>query len=786
MLRRILFISFLLMSNLTFGQLQVKVTGVISDEHNFPLRNVNVVIPEQRINVISNDDGEYTIYSKSTKFTLVFSLLGYKNESIFINEEKAGRIQRDVNLFKNINILEQVAITSKREQLSNTIGINMQQLMNMPAPSANFEAILKTLPGVSVNNELTAQFNVRGGNPDDNATYINNIEINRPVYVRNSQQEGLSFINSDLVTNARFSPGGFEAKFADKLASILDVKYEIPDSNEIKLVAGILNSSFTYKKAGINQHFLLGARYKNNSGILSQQDLKGRYNPNFADVQFLYSQHFSPKLNLNFLGNINGGVFNFIPENRATEFGTQLQNGSLFVNYSGSERTSYFSSGGGVTLNYLPSANWSLKFINTYFSTVETENTNVLGQYYLQGLTPFSNSGFQRNYVDNFLKSNSFISEFRSEQLMGDHMFSWGLKWIQKDFREEYNEISQIGVLSQTIPNPPASFKLNNLSVSYFSAFIQDAYEIKEGIDLQLGVRAAYNKIADKLSLSPRLLLAFRNEDRNNITRFSLGVYHQDPDFKTMRNWNGQLLTKQDYQRSYNFTVGHDYAFNLGGKPLKFTAEIYYKYADKMIPFIIDHLKINYLAHQKATGTTYGADFTIGGELVEDLLSYFRLSLMHANQTIVNSGLEINNYINVRQRRPTDQLINASVFFQDKLPSNPSYKVHLNLLYGSPIPVGLPNTNQYSDFFKVPSYKRIDIGFSKDFLENQGMKSNSFKKSKQFDSIIAYMEIFNLLNMNNTASYLWVKDLNGAQYAVPNYHTGRQLNIRLIAKLKAK
>ncbi len=791
MLKGILIISLSLINIAAIAQLQVRVTGTITDEQNLPLQNVSISIIDQNTTVLSNKNGEYTIYSKSTNFLLTYSLLGYYTTTDNIFENKLGRISRNVILKNSINELEQVAITSKKDQLSNTIGLNIKDLVLMPSPSGNFETILKTLPGVSVNNELTAQYSVRGGNYEDNALYLNDVEINRPVYVRNSQQEGLSFINQDLVSRARFSAGGYEARYADKMASVLDVKYEMPDSNEIKISPGLLNSSLSYKRKFKNDYFLFGARYKNNSGLQIKQDIKGRFSPNFADIQVLYNSNLSQALNLTLLGNINGGTFNLIPENRYTDFGTHTNNGQLYVNYEGKERTSYFSSGGAVIFNFFPDPSWSIKFINSYFSTIETENTNVLGSYFLNGLTPNSNTGYHWNYADNFLKSNTFISELKAEQNLGNHIFSWGAKLVHKRYKEEYNEFSEISTNANSLVNNTGANQLNNIGITYLSAFVQDSYEISDYSDLQVGVRGTFNEITKKVAISPRLLFAYRPPGENKILRFSLGVYNQDPDFRTLKNMDGSIIKNQDFQRSYNATLGYDHAFNAFGTRVKFTSEFYYKYQDKLIPYTIDNMRIRYFSNQMAVGNTYGADFTLGGELVKDLLSYFRVSLMKSNQRILSSSLNPVELTQIENKgallkRPTDQLLNFSVFFQDRLPQSPAYKVHLNLMYGSNLPLGVPDLPYYTDNFRIPSYKRVDIGFSKDFLDPILKLKNTNWLGKQFGSFIAYMEIFNLLNMNNTASYLWVKDVNGAQYAVPNFHTGRQLNIRLIGKLKNK
>ncbi|RZL02379.1 MAG: Plug domain-containing protein, partial [Pedobacter sp.] len=400
---------------------------------------------------------------------------------------------------------------------------------------------LKTLPGVSVNNELSSQYSVRGGNFDENLLYINDIEINRPLFLRNGQQEGLSFINSDLVSKAKFSSGGFEAKYGDKLSSVLDVRYNRPDSNQLIVSAGILGSSIALKQAYKKSYLLAGIRYKNTRSILGKQDVQGSYNPNFADVQLLYETNLSPSLTLGITGNLNGGRFKLIPDSRETEFGTLSSNLHLNVGYTGEERSSYFASGGAATFTVTPKANWAIKWINSYFGSSENENANTIGAYYLDELTlnkPLPGNvgtshslGTYSNFTDNHLRIGTFISELKSEQNIGNHIFAWGFKYQQKRYAEDLNEIYQIDSFTPLSPsnlyNDYVLLRNNNLKINHFSSFIQDSYTIGAHTDLQLGARIAYNSISDKISLTPRLLIAYRPEGDNKILRLSAGVYNQ-------------------------------------------------------------------------------------------------------------------------------------------------------------------------------------------------------------------------------------------------------------------
>lgn len=772
----------------------VKITGQLRDEEQNPLPKVTVIIVGQSQSTMTDENGNYAIYSIATTFTIKYTLLGYKTVTIPVAHEKAGRIVQNVTLSVSSSELEQVTITTKQNQLSNSMTINIADVSSMPSTSGNFETLIKTLPGVSTNNELSSQYSVRGGNFDENLLYINDIEINRPVLVRNGQQEGISFINTELLSAARFSAGGFEARYGDKLSSVLDVKYGRPDSTQTTLMAGLTNLSLSTKVLHKKGYFLAGMRYKSNASILNGQDTKGSYNPNSGDAQLVYHYSLSPKFSLNVLGNFNSGIFKLIPENRETEFGTLSKTMRLNLSYEGEESDDYQTVGGAVTALYTPVPNLALRWINSYFNIQEREYINIQAYYDISELqssiitNPGTGNidkgiGSYQTYANNNLTSNFVSSEIKADQTFNNHTFSWGLRFEHKKYNDRLFEYSLVDSAGYLMNKGVGSFyegyhvnTKNKLAIQQYSAYVQDSYSLSAATDLQLGVRAGFNTFSRQLLISPRLLLAFRPSSNNRIFRFSAGVYQQAPDYRSLRNFEGILNVNQKAQRSYNASGGLDYAFDGLGTRLKFSSELYFKYQDRLIPYMMDNVRIKYLSDELATGYTYGADLSIGGEFVKDLLSYFRVSLMNARQDIRNDGRGM-------LKRPTDQRINFAAYFQDRLLYSPDYKVHLNVLYGSRLPVGAPLVNRYTDNFHIPAYKRIDIGFSKDFLDDAVLRKPAFL-DKNFSSFALYVEIFNLLNINNTVSYLWLKDIDQVQYAVPNYLTGRQLNLKLIIKFK--
>lgn len=802
---------FALFFGFTFVQAQplIKISGIVKNESKEPLSHVTVNVLGQAQSIATDANGGYTVYSKSKVFTIKFTLLGYEPHNAKFSERIGNRVAYDVVLKSNNNELEQINITDKQNQLSNSKILNASDFSSVPMVSANFESILKTLPGVSTNNELSSQYSVRGGSFDENLIYVNDVEINRPVLVRNGQQEGLSFINGDLVTKAKFSAGGFEARYGDKLSSVLDVKYEKPDSSYKVLTTSLLNTSLSVKLLYKNSFLLVGLRQKNNSSVLNTQDERGSYSPNFYDGQFLYQYAINQKFNLSVLGNFNKGQFKLIPDDRSTEFGTLNTLLRLKVNYAGQEIDDYQTAGGAVTATFYPKSNVVVKWINSYFNTVERERFDIDGQYVFDEIdNAFGSETFGQvktnrgiggyyNYGRNSLNTQVIVSELKVEQNYGSHVFSWGLRFDKSKYNDQINEYNLTDSAGYILPNNGKSINLNNvinsknnLDIENYSAYLQDSYAIGSNSNLQLGVRSTYNSLSNQILFSPRLLLAYRPISKNKIIRFTAGVYQQMPSYRTIRDFNGILNLNQKAQRSYNTSFGYDYAFNAFGTRLKFTSELYFKYSDRLIPYKIDNVRIKYLADEISRGYTYGADFSIGGEFVKDLVSYFRLSLMHANEDILNDNYEAKdasgNLITVYPgfiKRPTDQRVNFSVFFQDRLLNSPTYKVHLNILYGSRLPIGPASLPRYTDHFNIPSYKRVDIGFSKNFLDDAALHKPKLLNN-YFSSAIAYVEIFNLLNIDNTVSYLWLKDVNNVQYAIPNYLTGRQFNLKLILKFK--
>ncbi len=794
-----------------FAQDLVRIYGQVTNSQGEALENVNVKVLNSKLASTTNNKGFYTLNALgSSKLTLSFSLTGFITRLVEVFPGDIKEIRKDITLQKNVQQLGQVDINASQNRPGNMQSINGGLIHNTPTASGNFESILKTLPGVSSNNELSSQYSVRGGNFDENLIYINDIEIFRPLLVRNGQQEGLSFINPELVGQANFSAGGFESRYGDKLSSVLDVKYIRPDSQQVILSGGLLGWSGTAKLPFRKGYTLFGIREKTNQSILKTQPVTGSYQPKFYDIQLYHLSQLSKKLDLAVFADYNLSRFDLIPESRETTFGTISEQYKLKVDYEGQERDKYESFAGALTFIYKPATSTFFKWINSVFDIQEQENFDVEGQYVFDELeTDESVADFGKvragrgfgvdyGYARNLLKARIYSTELRAYYQKGRSFWEMGSRFQYDEIKDKLNEYYFTDSAGYTLPynsNGPlllsdVVYSNNRTSTQRLSGFVQNTYRLSSSINFSAGLRGNYNSYTGELFFSPRISTVYKPDNRNIAWRVSAGVYNQPPFYRELRDFSGNLNPSVKAQKSLHFLAGADYSFSGLGSRLRFSSELYFKKLNNLIPYKIENLRIRYFAGQQAEGYAAGADFSLSGEFVEGLESMFRLSIMKTAEDIEgdyyfkkdtngNSERVEPGYL----KRPTDQRINFSAFFQDKLFNSPTYKVHLTLLYGAALPVGPPKTQRYADVFKIPSYRRADIGFSKNFLEGGSGKRLIFLK-KYLESLQAYAEVFNLLNINNTVSYLWIKDVNNNQFAIPNYLTSRQLNFKIIAKFK--
>ncbi|WP_155975739.1 TonB-dependent receptor [Daejeonella oryzae] len=791
-----------------YAQKTTTFSGYVFSEKSQPLTGVTVRIADTKNATQTNEEGFYSLTVPLNRIVVIYSRVGYKNLILEIGLLENQLNKQNVTLYQDLRSLDEVQVRGSTNNTSNSILLDAASFQNLPAASGNFESILKTLPGVSSNNELSSQYSVRGGNFDENLVYVNDVEIYRPLLIRNGQQEGLSFINPELAGPVKFSAGGFEARYGDKLSSVLDVKYLRPDSAFSSVSIGNLGNSATIKLPYRNQYFLAGVRLKTNKSLLNSQDTKGAYEPDFSDFQFLFNRDLNKKWNVSFLGNYNLSNFNLEPQSRETKFGTFNEVLRLQVEYNGKEADRYESAMGAFTVLYKPSGSLNIKWINSGFKINERERIDIEGRYVFDEIeTAFGNPDFGKvrasrgigsnlDYARNILKAYIYSSELRMYKQFQRTFLETGIRYQLTNFNDQLNEYSLIDSAGFTLPNNPGPLILSNyvntqniVSNHSISGFIQNTFQANSRTSIASGIRANYNSYTAQLLISPRINLSY-TANTNLQLKVSAGSYDQQPFYKEFRNFNGSLNPDAKAQRSLHFLTGAEYRFIALNTELKFSSEVYYKHLSRLTPYKIENLRIRYYADQQARGYAAGADFSLGGKFVRELESTFRLSFMKTAEDIEGDFYfqkdASGNTVRIEPgflKRPSDQRINFSAFFQDRLLKNPANKVHLTLLYGAALPIGPPNTDRYRDVFKIPAYKRVDIGFSKDFLDSESRRKPVFLH-KYFTSFVAYAEIFNLLDINNTVSFLWIKDINNNQYAIPNYLTSRQLNIRLIAKFK--
>ncbi|WP_411274258.1 carboxypeptidase regulatory-like domain-containing protein [Daejeonella sp.] len=789
------------------GQEVSTIRGTVRSSRGELLSGVTVQVKGSKYITQTDRDGTYSITSVPLNINLTFSRLGFKTVTLQLGLLASRENSQDVELLSEVQSLDEINITEKFSG-SNFKLVDPDKFSAYPSVSGSFENLIKNMPGVSANNELSSQYSVRGGNFDENLLYLNDIEIFRPLSISKGQQESLGFVNPDMATNVRFSAGGFEARYGDKLSSVLDVRYAKPDTFSLEASASFLGSSATLKVPFKNSFILVGFRNKKNQDLLKRQNLVGNFSSRFSDYQILYKQEISPKINFSLFGNYNKGELDVLPGQRETEFGTSDEVLKLFVNYDGTESIRYASAMGAISLGYNFSNTSSIKWVSSLTGIDESENTDLLGLYTFDerdGLGTGNSGnllgrGSQYDFTRNRIHSLIYNSELRVYKQYRKSFLEMGAR-IQKD--EINDDINEYIGLDSTGYSRPGNGNFiysdlineqNDVNVRRINGFFQNTFNLSPYLTFAAGIRANYNSFTKELLISPRVSFMYYPDNSDDLLlRFSAGAYAQAPYYRELRNFNGSINPDARSQRSYQILSGVDSKFNGLGTRLKFTSEVYYKFLSRLTPYKTEDLRVLYFSDQQSKGYAAGMDFSLAGTFAKALESTFRLSVMKTEEDIkgdqytIKGGTGITNttimpgYL----KRPTDQRINLGILFQDRLQQNPTYKVHLNLLFASSLPTGPTGSPRYKDVFKIPAYKRVDIGFSKDFVDPDSRKIIPFFK-KYFQSLSAHAEVFNLLNNKNTASYLWLKDVNAVQYAVPNYLTFRKFNFRITAKLKSR
>lgn len=774
-------------------------TGKVMDEEENPIELASVSCLQQGKATMTNVRGEFSIQlASSDSVTVRFSMIGYKTKTRTLRNPK-GHLSLQIQLFEDETALDDVYIVERRRQTSTTEQLDLKGIKTVPSASGNsVEELIQQQAGVSTHNELSSQYNVRGGSFDENSVYINDVEIYRPFLVRSGQQEGLSIINPDMVQSVGFSSGGYEAKYGDKMSSSLDIVYRIPKRFEANVQASLLGCS---AYVGINNHKVAwanGIRYKTTRALLSSLQTKGEYNPDFFDYQTYLSINPNKRWQIDFIGNVSQSNYKFIPTDRETSFGTQEDVKSFKVYFDGQEKDLFRTLFATLNIKRNFSSNTYLSLITSAFSTKEQETYDIQGQYWLTQTETSENLGVgtYAEHTRNFLSAQVVSEKIMFSHKTTHHNLQSGLTMKWEKISEDSREYEMRDSAGYIVPHTGSDLRMiytlnahNTLSARRTEFYIQDNYRFSsrgtaDNTDsgsssttyytLNYGIRFSKWSFNKESIISPRVSLAIVPGYNSDLTyRFATGLYYQSPFFKELRDTTtiegvtyATLNNKIKSQCSIHFIAGLDYRFKMNERPYKFTAEVYYKKLSNIVPYSVNNVKVVYYGTNEATGHIAGLDLKLYGEFVPGTDSWITFSLM-------DTGMNLHG---VKIPLPTDQRYSVNLSFSDYFPGTDRWKMQLKVAYADGLPFNTPHRPLEMLNFRAPAYKRVDIGMSYRALNNE--KKQSF--NSVFKNIWLGIDCLNLLGINNVNSYYWVTDVTNQQYAVPNYLTGRQLNGKVI------
>lgn len=759
--------------------------GKVTDSNMSPVELATVSVIEQGKMTMTNLKGEFSIQLRSADSVVVrFSMVGYKTKTRVLRRPR-GKQTLLIQLYDD-NQLAGITVTEKKRQIGSTQQLETKDIKNTPSVTGNaVEELIQSQAGVSTHSELSSQYNVRGGSFDENSVYINNVEIYRPFLVRSGQQEGLSIINPDMVESIGFSTGGFEARYGDKMSSVLDIKYKKPKKFEANVAANLLGASafvgFSTKKFSWSN----GIRYKTNKYLLGSLDTKGEYQPNFLDYQTYLTYEPTKNWSIEVIGDISENHYNFYPEDRETKFGTMENVKSFKVFFDGQEKDVFRTYFGSLSISRKFGEKTKLSLIASAFHTNEQERYDIQGQYWLTQTETSENLGVgtymehARNYLKATVKSIKFALEHKTKK----HDIQAGLTYRIENITEDSKEYEMRDSSGYSIPHTGEDLYMiyslkakNTLDANRLETYIQDTWRFSSKgehtfFTLNYGIRFSHWNFNKESIISPRISLGIVPAFNHDVTmRFATGIYYQAPFYKELRDTttiNGityaTLNNKIKSQRSIHFIAGFDYRFKMKDRPYKFTAEAYYKALSNLVPYTVDNVKIVYDASQQCSGHAMGLDLKLYGEFVPGTDSWVSLSLMNTRININGKSIPL----------PTDQRYSLNLFFTDYFPGTDRWRMSLKLAFADGLPFGAPHRQLDEQPFRAPAYKRADIGMSYRLLNNEkGDRKSIFK------NIWLGIDCLNLLGINNVNSYYWITDVTNQQYAVPNYLTGRQINIK--------
>ncbi|WP_460218706.1 TonB-dependent receptor [Psychroserpens sp. MEBiC05023] len=806
-----------------FGSSQsATIRGVILDDTQSPISGVNIKAGND--GTTSNANGFFIIKIPSdTEVTLEFTHIGHKSVTAKFNLKNGQEIEFNPVMSIDIEQIATVVInTNTRQKVDGVTTITPEVLRTIKGAQPGVENILKTLPGVNISNELSTQYSVRGGNFDENLVYVNEIEVYRPFLIRSGQQEGLSFVNTDLVQNVDFSAGGFQAKYGDKLSSVLDITYRNPVRFGVRADASLLGGSLAIETASKDSKFsgITGLRYRDNSLLINSLETETNVRPVFADAQTYLTYKFSDKFHLNFLGNVSLNKYTFRPKNRQTNFGTLDEPVALLVFYDGQEKDQYLTTFGAFKGNYFVNDDLTLKLIASAYHTTEEEYFDILAQYRLGevnsnigdedlGEVEFSEGiGSQLTHARNDLDALIFNVEHKGDyKLDEESTLEWSVKYTHEDIRDrlvEWEVIDSAGFSVRPpifdIPNnqpyepfegPLVAFQnvraTNAVQIDRLQAYAQwskrTSWANNAEVFYNAGVRVHNWTVNSEVPnqddvssstqtvFSPRAQFAIKPDwEKDMLFRIAGGVYYQPPFYRELRDSSGVVQPDVKAQKSFHIVLGNEYSFRLWDRPFKLVSEAYYKNLSDVNPYTLENVRIRYRAKNNATAYAYGLDLRLNGEFVPGTESWFSFGYLKTEENIDNRGFIA---------RPTDQRLKFGVLFQDYVPNIPDLKMYLNLVYNTGVPGGSPSYADPYDFqTRLRDYRRADLGISYVLVDPNKTYSSRWKQ--KLKELSVGVEIFNMFNAQNTITNTWVRDVySKRQFAIPNFLTPRVFNVRV-------
>ncbi len=787
----LLTILLLLMGSTMLHAQSFTLSGTVSDEEGNAVELATVSCLEQGAVTMANLKGEYSLTLRSADSVVVkYSMVGFQTTTRVLRNPKGK--QRLLITLRPMKELDEVVVTERRRQTTGTEQLDTKNIKQTPSTSGNaVEELVQQQAGVSSHNEMSSQYNVRGGSFDENSVYINGTEVYRPLLVRSGQQEGLSVINSDMVEKIGFSSGGFEAKYGDKMSSALDIQYRKPTRLEGNLQASLLGGSVFLGYGNKKFSMSHGVRYKTNRYLLGSLETKGEYKPNFLDYQTYITWHPNKRWDLEVIGNISENHYNFIPSDRETSFGTMQDVKSFKVYFDGQEKDIFRTLFGTASITYHPTEKTHVKIQAAAFHTKEQETYDIQGQYWLDDTQTSENLGVgtYMEHARNYLTANVENIKLTVNHKAKRHDIEGALTMKWEEIEENAREYEMRDSSGYSIPHKADRLDLiyslaskNKISSTRLEAYLQDTYRFQSGPaekpnlwTLNLGVRLAnwsYNK---ETIISPRISLAMIPGFNEDMTfRLSTGLYYQAPFYKELRDTstiNGRTVVTLNNdiksQRSIHIVGAFDYRFRMAGRPFRFTAEAYYKIMDNLVPYNVQNMKVVYYGQNMAKGYAAGLDLKLYGEFVPGTDSWLTFSIMSTRQTINGISVPL----------PTDQRWGVNFHFTDYFPGTERWKMTLRLAFADGLPFGAPHRGLEYQQFRAPAYKRADIGMS--FLAYQ---RNQDRSSFGIRKVWLGIDGLNIFGISNVNSYYWVTDVTNKQFAVPNYLTGRQINGKVIVE----